>query len=63
MFSIFDTNVPVHEQMVEQIAQEEFSDDEMEDETLLENNQLRRLYRILTLPTPQIIDPDSRDSV
>ena len=29
-------------------------DEEQEDESILENNELRRLFRILTLPTPDI---------
>jgi len=30
-----------------------------EDETFLENNVLRRLYRVLTLPTPEMNPPAS----
>lgn len=30
----------------------------MDDESLVESHLLRRLYRILNLPTPEIVDPE-----
>lgn len=38
----------------------EFLPEEQEDETEIENNIIRRLYRILVLPTPDIIDPEEK---
>jgi hypothetical protein len=49
--------VKFHEQMLIQINEGEFPEEEQEDESLLENNLLRRLYRILTLPTPDMVAP------
>ena len=40
--------------MLQQVNEEEFPEEEQEDETFLESNILRRLYRVLTLPTPDI---------
>lgn len=54
VFSIFADSVKFHEQMLEQINESEFAEEEQDDETMLENNVLRRLYRVLTLPTPDI---------
>ena len=45
--------------MLAQVLEEEFVEELQEDETLLENNKLRRLYRILTMPTPQMNPPSS----
>lgn len=42
----------MHEQLINQIQEEEFPEIELEDETVLENDKLRRLYRILSMPTP-----------
>ena len=51
-FSIFSDSEKFHEQMLAQVLEEDFLEELQEDETFLENNQLRRLYRILTMPTP-----------
>ena len=60
LFSIFADKVKFHEQMLEQVNDTEFSEEEQEDESLLENNILRRLYRVLTLPTPDMKLEDSK---
>ena len=60
LFSIFSESVAVHEQLLNQIMEGEFPDEELDDETVLENNQLRRLYRTLTMPTPDFIDEKER---
>jgi len=62
VFSIFADNVKFHEQVLIQVLEGEFPDEEQEDESLLENNLLRRLYRILTLPTPDMLDPEKHPS-
>ena len=36
-------------------------EEEQEDESILENNELRRLFRILTLPTPDILEKSLKD--
>ena len=48
-FSIFAKEVKFHEQMLIQMQEREFDEEEQEDESMLENNILRRLYRVLTL--------------
>lgn len=53
-FSIFSNEVKFHEQVLIQIQEGDWLDEEQEDESILENNELRRLFRILTLPTPDI---------
>ena len=58
-FSLFAHSVKFHEQVLTQLNEGEFPPEEQEDETELENNILRRLYRILVLPTPDILDPEA----
>ena len=36
------------------MQEEEFEEEMQEDESLLENNLLRRLYRVLNVETPQL---------
>ena len=40
--------------MLIQVQEEEFEPEMQEDETFLENNRLRRLFRVLSLPTPDL---------
>ena len=44
--------------MLVQVQETDFEDERQEDETELENNQLRRLYRVLVLPTPEMNPED-----
>ena len=57
-FSIFAKEVKFHEQLLTQMQETDFEDEEQEDETMLENNIRRRLYRVLTLQTPDISGPN-----
>ena len=57
VFSIFSENTKFHQQVLTQVLEEEFPEEEQEDEQMLENNVLRRLYRILTMPTPDLEEP------
>ena len=47
--------------MLIQIQEGDWHEEEQEDETFLENNELRRLFRILTLPTPDILEKSLKD--
>jgi hypothetical protein len=62
VFSIFANSVKFHEQMLQQVNEQDFLEEEQEDETLLESNILRRLYRVLTLPTPDIEEDNKREN-
>lgn len=53
-FSIFATSVKFHEQVLTQFTEDEFPEEVQEDESVFENNILRRLYSVLTLPTPDL---------
>jgi hypothetical protein len=44
--------------MLLQLKEGEFLEEEQEDETFLENNIMRRLFRILVLPTPDIFNEE-----
>ena len=50
-FSIFQENIEVYEQILAQMKDEKFEDEEDFDGQDVENSYLRRLYRILSLPT------------
>lgn len=51
IFSIFQENIEVYDQIVSQINHQEFEEEEDFDGQDVENNYQRRLYRILSLPT------------
>ena len=53
-FSIFARENKFHERMLIQMQEGEFEDEMQEDESYLENSLLRRLFRILNLPTPDM---------
>lgn len=53
-FSIFAKEVKFHEQVLIQMQETEFEEEEQADESLLENNVLRRIYRVLNLQTPDM---------
>ena len=55
IFSIFNKDERLHQQIYSQIDEGEWPDEEQEDETEVQNNVLRRLYRILTIPTPDMV--------
>ena len=61
VFSIFSENTKFHQQVLSQVMEEEFPEEEQEDEQMLENNVLRRLYRILTMPTPDLEEPEEEE--
>ena len=54
-YSIFNKDERLHQQIYSQIDEGEWPDEEQEDETEVQNNVLRRLYRILTIPTPDMV--------
>ena len=51
-FSIFSESEKFHEQMLNQVLEDEFEQEMQEDETFVENNRLKRLFRVLMMPTP-----------
>lgn len=55
IFSIFNEEERLHQQIYSQIDEGEWPDEEQEDESEVQNNVLRRLYRILTIPTPDMV--------
>ena len=57
----FSKEVKYHEQVLIQVQEGDWFEEEQEDETFLENNELRRLFRILTLPTPDILEKSVKD--
>ena len=61
MFSIFSENTKFHQQVLTQVLDGEFPEEEQEDESMLENNVLRRLYRILTMPTPDLEEKEQEE--
>lgn len=55
VFSIFSNEEKFHEQILTQITEREWPNEVQEDESEIQNNILRRLYRILTMPTPLLV--------
>lgn len=51
IFSIFWDRIQVFEQILSQLQEEEFEDEDDSNGQDTENSRLRRLYRILNLPT------------
>lgn len=56
IFSIFQDNIDVYEQILLQLEQKEFTEYINANGDCLENGYLRRLHRILTLPTADWFD-------
>ena len=54
IFSIFHDEVKLHEAILQQLDETDYPDELQEDETELQNNVLRRLYRVLILPVPNM---------
>ena len=54
-FSIFAQQVKFHEQMLIQIEEGEFPEEEQPDESFLESNILRRLFQVLNIQTPDMV--------
>lgn len=55
LFSIFSDDIKLHEQVVEQINETPFPNEQDIDEQDLQHHFLRRLFRILSLPTPDLV--------
>ena len=56
IFSIFQEHIAVYEQILEQMQEHEFLNEKDFNGNVVENSYLRRIYRILLIPTADWID-------
>ena len=62
VFSIFNEYDKMMEQLLTQLDEGEWEPEVQEDESEVQNDVLRRLFRILTLPTPVMESPSAKDT-
>ena len=61
IFSLFGNDEKLHVHLYNQLSEADWPEAEQEDEYMMQNSTLRRLYRILNLPTPDIAIGGKKD--
>ena len=60
IFSIFHDEEKLHEQILFQLQETDWEPETLEDDSEIQNNVLRRLYRVLTMPVPDMVKKDEK---
>ena len=63
IFSLFDNEERLTEQIHEQLRESEFEPEIQDDETEIQHHMLRRIFRILNMPTPETMDEQEREEL
>ena len=63
VFSIFNDEEKFADQVLEQIREAELPNEVQDDETEIQHHFIRRIFRVLTMPTPQLLFEDERQAM